>query len=148
MAGVYSSLGSGVLRSSDYGVTWTNEGQNAPEAVVFGTAKNVYAMYGWGIGAGQTVNPTLQVAAQPGSAGWTMPTTPSTMSQGPAESAVTSDGTHDVVLIANYNAGLWRFVEPWNIGTSPHLRLRATSRREIGHPRRVAVRDRQWSDQL
>lgn len=112
MAGEYSGLGAGVLRSADFGKSWTNEGENAPEAVVFGTPKNVYSMFGWGIGAGQTVNPTLQVAAQPGAAGWTAPSTPTAMSQGPAESAVTNDGTHNIVLTANYNAGLWRYVEP------------------------------------
>jgi hypothetical protein len=34
------------------------------------------------------------------------------MSQGPATIAVTFDGTHSVIVTANYNAGLWLYVEP------------------------------------
>jgi hypothetical protein len=34
------------------------------------------------------------------------------MTQGPGQAAVTSDGVHNIVLLASYNAGLWRYVEP------------------------------------
>ncbi len=34
------------------------------------------------------------------------------MSQGPAQAAVLNDGTHNIVLVASYNAGMWRYVEP------------------------------------
>ncbi len=47
MAGAYSALGQGVLRSSDYGQTWIHVGLDANEAVVFGTSQYVYAMYGY-----------------------------------------------------------------------------------------------------
>ena len=112
MAGVYSALGWGVLRSNDYGATWTNEGANMQEAIVIGTSKSIYSMFGWAIGAGQMVDPSLQVGPQPGTSGWTTPATPAAMTQGPAEGVATSDGTHAVILVANYNAGLWRYVEP------------------------------------
>jgi hypothetical protein len=112
MAGLYAGDWSGVLRSEDYGQTWQETGLNAAEAVVFGTKKNIYAMYGWAIGAGAMVDPTLEVGAQPGTGTWTMPATPGAMTQGPAEAAVTFDGTHSIVIVANYNAGLWRYVEP------------------------------------
>jgi fibronectin type 3 domain-containing protein len=46
MVGVSSDLGSGVLRSNDYGGTWTHVGMNIAETVVVGTSKDVYAMYG------------------------------------------------------------------------------------------------------
>jgi len=36
------------------------------------------------------------------------------MSQGPAQAAVTSDGIHRIVVTANWNAGIWRYVEPAN----------------------------------
>jgi hypothetical protein len=108
----YASIGSGVLYSTDYGQTWTHEGVNEPEAIVFGNRNRVYAMYGWAPGAGTTVNPTLETAAAPGTDTWTSPGTPVSMSQGPAEAAVLNDGVHYIVLVANYNAGMWRYVQP------------------------------------
>jgi hypothetical protein len=112
MAGVYSANGWGVQRSADYGVTWSHVGGGGQEAVVVGTAKNVYAMYGWGIGPGGDVDPNLETAAQPGTGSWTAPGRPAGMTQGPAQAAVTSDGAHSIIMTANYNAGLWRYVEP------------------------------------
>jgi hypothetical protein len=112
VAGVYSALGWGVLRSADYGVTWAAVGQNAEESTVVGTKKNLYAMFGWAPGPGQTVNPMLEVSAVPGTGSWTSPGTPATMTQGVGQIAVTNDGTHSILVAANYNAGLWRYVEP------------------------------------
>jgi hypothetical protein len=34
------------------------------------------------------------------------------MTQGVGQIAVTNDGTHSILVAANYNAGLWRYVEP------------------------------------
>jgi len=112
MAGTYSSLGDGVLRSTDYGQTWVHVGLNLPEAVVVGTPKGMYAMFGWGIGAGGKVDPTLETGVQPATGTWTKPGTPAPMTQGPAQVAVTSDGTYSIIVSASYNAGLWRYIEP------------------------------------
>jgi hypothetical protein len=112
MAGIYSSLGSGVLRSADFGKTWTHVGEAAPEAIVIGSSKHIYTMFGWGPGPGNMVDPQLQVADADGAGSWTTPGTPPEMTQGPGQAAVTSDGTYNIVLVANYNAGLWRYVEP------------------------------------
>jgi hypothetical protein len=112
MAGAYSTLGWGVLRSLDFGSTWTHVGGTSVETVVFGTSKKVYSMFGWAIGEGQTVDPSLEVAPQPGLMAWSPSVTPAGMSQGPAQVAVTSDGVHAIALAACYNAGLWRYVEP------------------------------------
>ncbi|HWW78116.1 MAG TPA: fibronectin type III domain-containing protein, partial [Steroidobacteraceae bacterium] len=70
MAGTYSVYGWGVLRSADYGQTWAHVGPVGTETVVVGTPKNVYAMYGWSIGLGLTLNPGFQLAAQPGTGTW------------------------------------------------------------------------------
>ena len=110
--GVYSALGWGVLRSTDYGLTWTHVGMGGNETVVFGTSKNVYAMYGFPVGPGGTNSPSLEVASQPGNGTWVGPGTPAAMTQGPAEVAVVNDGTHNIFLGAMFNAGLWRYVEP------------------------------------
>jgi photosystem II stability/assembly factor-like uncharacterized protein len=111
MAGVYSAEGWGVLKSADYGQTWAHVGATINENIAFGTKKHVYAMNGWAVGAGGTVDPALQVA-DPSGTTWTSPGTPSAMTQGPAGATVTSDGTYNIVLAACYNAGLWRYVEP------------------------------------
>lgn len=112
MAGAYSTLGWGVLRSADYGQTWSHVGTNGNEASVAGTSKEIYAMYGWAIGPGQTVDTGLEISSQPGNGSWGSSVTPSAMSQGPATLATTFDGSNNIILGANYNAGLWFYVEP------------------------------------
>lgn len=112
MAGAYSDKGWGVLRSTDYGQTWAHVGNNSNETVVVGTSKNLYAAFGYPVGPGGTIAPTLQVASQPGTGTWTTPGTPSGMTQGPAQIAVVSDGTHNILVGAMWNAGMWRYIEP------------------------------------
>jgi hypothetical protein len=112
MAGVYSGLGWGVLRSTDYGVTWAHVGNTEQETIVFGTSKHVYALFGWGIGPGGTFDPNFEMADEPGTGTWSKPGVPAGMTQGPAEAAVTNDGKNNILLIAGYNAGLWRYIEP------------------------------------
>ena len=111
MAGEYSTSGSGVLLSMDWGQTWTHVGLDQPESIVIGTPKHLYAMFGWAIGAGQTVDPSLEVGDVPGTGTWASPGTPPAMTQGPGQAAVTSDGTNEIILVGDYNAGLWRYVE-------------------------------------
>ena len=111
-AGVYSSLGWGILRSTDYGVTWVHVGQAIQERVIVGTPRHLYSMMGGASGPGAMVDPSLEVADQPGTGAWTKPGTPTAMTQGPAQAVVTYDGTNSVIVAANYNAGLWRYIEP------------------------------------
>lgn len=112
MAGAYSKLGWGVLRSTDYGATWAHVGSTGGEAMVFGTKKNVYAMASGAVGLGSTLDPSLETAPQPGTGTWTTPGTPKDMTIGAAQAAVTNDGKHDIVVTANWGAGVWRYVEP------------------------------------
>jgi fibronectin type 3 domain-containing protein len=112
MAGAYSALGSGVLRSNDYGQTWTHVGLSANEAVVIGTAKNVYAMFGYPVGAGASTDPSFEVASQPGTGTWVAPGTPAGLTQGAAQIAIVNDGTNNIAVGAMYNSGLWRYIEP------------------------------------
>jgi hypothetical protein len=111
MAGEYSASGSGVLVSTDWGQTWAHVGLDQPESIVIGTPTHLYAMFGWAIGAGQSVDPSLEVGAPPGAGTWASPGTPPTMTQGPGQAAVTYDGTNEIVFVGDYNAGLWRYVE-------------------------------------
>ncbi len=126
MAGVYSDLGWGVLKSTNFGQTWTHAGPVQAEGIVFGTANAVYAMYGWAAGPRQVVAPRLATAAPSGTSPWISPATPAAMSQGPAQAAVLNDGTSNVVLTANYNAGLWRYVESTG-ATSPTTTVRLSA---------------------
>jgi hypothetical protein len=36
------------------------------------------------------------------------------MIQGAASGVTINDGKNNIVLVANYNAGLWRYIEPAN----------------------------------
>ncbi len=110
MAGVYSGNGWGVLRSEDYGQTWTHVGNTGGEAIVYGTPKNVYSESGWACSV-CNVAPNLQTAPQPGASGWADSPTPGSMAEGPAMAAVVFDGTHYVIVTANWTSGLWRYVE-------------------------------------
>jgi hypothetical protein len=113
MAGQNSSLGAGVLRSIDFGGTWAHVGQTGnPETAVVGTSKDVYAMYGAPVGPTGSDNPAFEVASQPGTATWTSPSIPSALNQGTAQFAVVNDGTHNILVGAMWNNGVWRYVEP------------------------------------
>lgn len=111
VAGLYSALGWGVLRSTDYGATWAHVGGNGSQNDVFGTPNRVYAGWGWAC-AHCNVDPSLQSAAQPGLTGWANITRPPVMTEGLASSAVTFDGTSYVIVTANWTGGLYRYVEP------------------------------------
>jgi len=112
MAGVYSALGWGVLRSQDFGQTWTHVGMNNIESVVVGTPKIVYSMYGVPVGPGISINPSFEVASQPGNGTWVAPGTPAAMTQGSAHIAVVDDGSHNILIGSMWNSGLWRYIEP------------------------------------
>ena len=111
MAGIYSNLGWGVLRSTDYGQTWTHVGNTGSAAVVFGTPNNIYSDYSWACG-NCTVDPGFQTAPQPGINGWASMTTPSGMSMGPAQTATVFNGTNYIIIGADWLSGIWRYVEP------------------------------------
>lgn len=113
MAGIYSSLGFGVLRSTDYGQTWAHVGKAGNENIVFGTAKHIYAMDAYSSMNGE-------VGDAPGTGTWRAMATPwsGTSPSGPiagtVQAAVTNDGTYNIIVTANWNGGLWRYIEPLN----------------------------------
>jgi hypothetical protein len=112
MAGLYSVFGLGVLRSNDYGQTWTHVGITNNETVIVGTSKNVYAMYGVPVGPGGSSNPDFEVAFQPGNGTWVEPGTPAGLTQGSAQISVVNDGTHNILVGAMWDSGVWRYIEP------------------------------------
>jgi hypothetical protein len=112
IAGTASALGAGVLRSTDYGQTWTHVGLANTETVVLGTSKNLYSMAGAPVGTTGSIDPAFEVAVQPGTGTWFPVTTPAALNQGTAQFAVVNDGTNNILLGAMYNSGVWRYVEP------------------------------------
>jgi fibronectin type 3 domain-containing protein len=112
MAGSSTTLGQGVLRSADYGQTWTHVGLTNDESVVIGTSKNVYSMFGFPAGPGGTFDSSFEVAAQPGNGTWFAPGTPAGLTQGAAQISAVNDGSNNVLIGAMWNSGLWRYVEP------------------------------------
>jgi len=112
MSGVNSDLGSGVLRSSDYGVTWTHVGPTQQQNGVFGTPNYVYSMYGWAR-ANCNISVNFLSAPQPGINNWkTLPSDPNMNNGGEAMAAVTYDGKNYIIVTAQWLSGLWRWVEP------------------------------------
>jgi hypothetical protein len=111
VAGLNGPEGQGVYRSPDLGATWARaDSGQTPEAVVWGTSKNVYAMYAWAC-SGCDLGTDFEIAPQPGTA-WAAATVPSELTIGPNSVVATSDGTHDVFVALMWDQGLWRYVEP------------------------------------
>jgi hypothetical protein len=109
IAGDTGSKGPGVYRTTDAGATWTHVGSNGAQAVVYGTGKNIYAQYSWACGGCNLDESKSESAPFPGT---TWSTFPMPMANGPKRAAVTYDGAHYVVVSGNWNAGIWRYVEP------------------------------------
>jgi hypothetical protein len=108
MAGVYGTQGWGVYRSTDFGATFTHVGSETSQSVVYGTPKAVYAQSS---GASQgTIDQSQDQKADASGTTWT--TWPLTMTNGPKRAAVSFDGVHSVIVGGNWNAGIWRYVEP------------------------------------
>jgi hypothetical protein len=112
MAGFYSLEGNGVLRSTDFGVTWAHVGNSSNQRVVFGTLKNMYSSYSFPSGLTGADGPSFQLAPQPGTGTWVSPATPAAMKEGGAQVAIGFDGTRYFFVTANYGAGLWLYIEP------------------------------------
>ena len=113
IGGGQGPMGDGIYRSTDLGASWTRVAQGNV-AVVWGTSKMLYAMWGWacascGLNEG---GPQYQTAPPPGTT-WSMgPALPAGLVWGPNSVAVTSDGTHSVFVGSMWATGLWRYVEP------------------------------------
>jgi hypothetical protein len=111
VAGTNGPDGQGVYRSADLGVTWSRvDSGQTPEAVVWGTSKNVYAMYAWAC-ASCDLGTQFEIAPQPGTT-WSPTSVPGELVIGPNGVVVTSDGTRNVFVGLMWDQGLWRYVEP------------------------------------
>jgi hypothetical protein len=107
--------GQGVYRSADLGVSWARvDNGSKPEALVWGSAKNVYAMYAWAC-SNCNLGTNAESAPLPGGTTWTAssaPAIPKELVLGPNSVAVTYDGTHYIFTAVMWSLGLWHYVEP------------------------------------
>jgi hypothetical protein len=111
IAGLYGPEGQGVYRSTDSGATFARaDSGQTPEALVWGTPKNVYAMYAWAC-SGCDLGTQFEIAAQPGSS-WATAAVPAELVIGPNSVVVTNDGSNSVFVGLMWDQGLWRYVEP------------------------------------
>jgi hypothetical protein len=109
--GIAGSSGGGVYRSTDYGATWTNVASGADENAVVATASYLYVSYAWAAGNSH-LDPRVKRAPKDTGTAWTAMPVPAEMTNGWKRAAATFDGTHYIVVGGNWNAGLWRYVEP------------------------------------
>jgi len=110
-AGTNGPEGQGVYRSADLGATWSRvDSGQTPEAVVWGTSKNVYAMYAWAC-SNCDLGTQFEIAPQPGTT-WSTADVPAELVIGPNGVVVTSDGTRNIFVGLMWDQGLWRYVEP------------------------------------
>jgi hypothetical protein len=80
------------------------------ESGVIGTPTTLYA---WNNGATHGDNlPWVYTAPRATGTGWTLMQTPPAMNNGAVGMAVTYDGQHHILVGGNFNAGVWRYVEP------------------------------------
>jgi hypothetical protein len=109
VGGAYDFRGT-IMKSADYGLTWSKvTTDEKPEAVVWGTAKNVYSMYAWACSRCD-VAPNFAHAPLPGGTSWTYEAP--ALKIGPNSVAVAHNGTHSVIVGLMWAEGLWRYVEP------------------------------------
>ncbi len=101
--------GTGVYRSKDLGANWERVADGSG-ALVWGSDKNVYAMWGWACSACDD-GAQFQMAPQPGD-DWTSPNVPAELNWGPNSVAASSDGVHAVFVGSMWTNGVWRYVEP------------------------------------
>jgi hypothetical protein len=104
MAGAYSTSGWGVLRSTDFGQTWSHVSGGGVQTTVYGSDTYVYAQPA--PGGNQA---SAERASMPGT---TWSTWALTIGDGPKRLAVTHDGAHFIFVGGNWGAGLQRYVEP------------------------------------
>jgi photosystem II stability/assembly factor-like uncharacterized protein len=109
VSGFYGAEGHGIYRSTDLGAHFTLafEGHST---TLFATATRMYSSNAGANGDG--VDPQTLVAMRGDPGTWTPISAPPAMNNGAKRAAVTFDGEHYIIVSGNWNAGIWRYVEP------------------------------------
>jgi photosystem II stability/assembly factor-like uncharacterized protein len=103
---VYLPGETGIVRSTDFGKTWTQVANLTDNSVVQ-TKKFLYAMNG-----GYDQLNLLRSPVDDGATWSSYGDPPAEMYKGTKRVAVATDGKHAVMVSGNWDAGIWRYVEP------------------------------------
>jgi photosystem II stability/assembly factor-like uncharacterized protein len=98
----------GMDRSTDNGVTWTRVNTNVSNSMI-GTPSTLYASASYPVTFAYP--PDLEHATRVPGTSWTLDSAPASMVNGANRFVVTYDGSHYIIVTANYLAGIWRYVE-------------------------------------
>jgi hypothetical protein len=111
ISGNSGTTSQGVFRSTNFGASWIRvDSGTKGESMIWGTAKNVYAMTAWAC-SGCNLGTNFEIAPLPGTT-WTYTNVPSALRIGPNSIAVAFNGTPYVIVGSMWDQGLWRYVEP------------------------------------
>jgi hypothetical protein len=98
----------GLMKTTDGGASWNKIGNGNANAII-GTGTNLYANWGWA-NAGEN-DENMQTATRAADTSWS-PMNSGSMTNGTKGAAVSFDGEHYVIVSGNWNAGVWRYIEP------------------------------------
>jgi len=102
--------GDGLYKSTDKGQSFTKV-LGGGLGITWGTAKNVYTMWGWACSKCD-LGASFQLAPLPAGTAFTKPAVPAGLNIGANHIVVTSDGTHNIFVGTMWAAGVWRYIEP------------------------------------
>ena len=106
---LYLAAMNGLYTSQNYGADWTKIPNTPNTSVVAATPTTIYSSYGWATtgGGDPQIGRTNRATGSYTAMAW-----PSGMSSGGIAWTSTTDGDRWIIVGANWNAGIWRFVEP------------------------------------
>ncbi|HEV8247121.1 MAG TPA: hypothetical protein VGP93_15195 [Polyangiaceae bacterium] len=110
----YVGASGGVWRTSNGGADWATIDGSTTHGYANGVTGTADLLYTWDDGAnGGGIGGAYLLTAprDPGTA-WTTMTSPAAMNNGGKSMAKSFDGEHFILVSGNWNAGVWRYVEP------------------------------------
>jgi RNA polymerase sigma factor (sigma-70 family) len=111
---IYNGGAFGIFRSTDVGLTWTciDVSTNTPQSgMVIGTPSTLWSSASYPNG-NTPYFANLHMAPRTSELEWTLSDAPRGMTNGAKSCALTSDGTNSILVSGNWNAGIWRLIEP------------------------------------
>jgi hypothetical protein len=106
---VYMPGNSGLYKTTDEGATWTQVTNGGTTTTVIATPTTLYTSY---IQGGGATEPSLRHALISNDKTWINDPAPAGMVHGAFDANVTFDGKNYIILTANEQVGVWRYVEP------------------------------------
>jgi len=108
---LFLATDSGIHKSPDSGATWSRVSSQDASGIAK-TATTLYATAGFPNAPGSYGPSPQRASLASGGVTWTNDTPTVGMIQGAKRMGVTFDGSRHVIVSGNWNAGIWRFIEP------------------------------------